>query len=245
MLIPFRDQNPSRRRPFVTYGLIATNVLVFLAYWPLFNDSAAIHRFFVDWALIPAAVLNGHLLFGIVTSMFLHGGIAHIFFNMLALHIFGDNLEETLGHIPFLLFYLACGVASAITHAAMNPYSIVPTVGASGAIAGIMGGYLLLFPKARIDMFLFLVIIFRVFSLSAWVVLGGWLLIQLYGAAANGASSGVAYWAHISGFAVGAALIFPTWLRRGGTRYWRNSHGRPNNPKSKPTINIPVVRRNR
>ena len=245
MLLPFRDKNPSKRRPFVTYSLIAINGLVFLAYWPLFNDRSALQEFFFEWALIPIAVVNGHQALGLVTSMFLHGGIIHICGNMLALHIYGDNLEDTLGHIPFLLFYLFCGVASAIAHAYLNPTSHVPTVGASGAIAGVMGGYMLMFPKARIDILIFLVFIIRVVSVSAWIVLGIWILVQFHGAASYGSASYVAYGAHIAGFLVGAGLMVPAWLRRGGTRFWSVTGGHPDHPESRSAqiTRFPTVRR--
>ena len=247
MLIPFRDRNPSKRRPYVTHGLIAVNVLVFLSYWPLFNDDYAIRNFYFEWALIPLAVVNGEHLTGLATSMFLHDGIAHILFNMLALHIFGDNVEDALGRFPFLLFYLACGIASAIAHTAVNPHSMVPTIGASGAVAGVMGGYVVLFPKARIDIFVFLLIVFRVFSLSAWIVLGVWMLIQLHGAADNDGHSSIAYWAHIAGFAAGAVLIVPVWIRRRRARI-RTSPAVRNGQtvsKAKHSTQIPVIRRNR
>ena len=247
MLIPFRDRNPSKRRPYVTHGLIAVNVLVFLSYWPLFNDDYAIRDFYFEWALIPLAVVNGEHLTGLATSMFLHDGIAHLLFNMLALHIFGDNVEDALGRFPFLLFYLACGIASAIAHTAVNPHSMVPTIGASGAVAGVMGGYVVLFPKARIDIFVFLLIVFRVFSLSAWIVLGVWMLIQLHGVADNDGHSSIAYWAHIAGFATGAVLIFPVWIRRRRARI-RTSPAVRNGQaasKAKNSTQVPVIRRNR
>ncbi len=253
MLLPFRDRNPSKRRPYVTYGLIAANVLVFLGYWPMLDDYQATRLFHWNWALIPHAVLNGDQLVGIGSSMFIHAGILHLLFNMLALHIYGDNLEDTLGHFPFLIFYLACGLASAATHIAANPYSFVPTVGASGAVAGVMGGYLLMFPKARIDIFLFLLITYRVFSLSAWLVLGIWMFFQLRGVAAGSEASGIAYWAHIGGFVAGLVFVLPAWLRRGGTRFWktaaerrRTANRRPGPwEASGPWGNAPAVRRRR
>ena len=171
-MFPIRDHNPSGRTPYVTYALIATNIVIFLNYWPLFTDERALAAFFFDWALIPALVTEGHGLGGLVTSMFLHGGLAHLAGNMLFLFIFGDNIEDELGHARFAGFYIACGVIAALVHYVSEPFSPIPTVGASGAIAGVMGGYLLLFPRARVDIFIFLVIFFKVLPIPAWVLLG-------------------------------------------------------------------------
>ena len=247
MIIPFRDKHPSRRRPYVTYALISTNILIFLAYWPLFNDEFALQHFFFEWGLVPAAIAEGYLLSGLVTSMFLHGGIMHLAFNMLGLHIYGDNLEDVLGHFAFLAFYLACGIASAVFHSILTADPTIPTIGASGAVSGVMGGYLLLFPRARIDVFIFLVFIIRVVSWNAWVVLGVWFLLQLYGVAANAESDGVAYWAHVAGFAAGAILAFPAWLRLGGPKLWaRSAIGHEcRTPNQNLPTRIPTVRRRR
>ncbi len=150
-MFPIRDHNPSGRTPFVTLALIAINVVVFLGYFTTMNDWA-LSRFFTTWG----------------------GGWMHIIGNMLFLWIFGDNLEDEMGHLPFLLFYLASGLAAAALQFAAEPGSPIPMVGASGAIAGVMGGYLLMFPKARVDVLVIIVIFFRVFALRAWIVLGLW-----------------------------------------------------------------------
>ena len=247
MLLPFRDHNPSRRKPYVTYLLIAANILIFLAYWPLFNEDWRLYLFFQDWALIPVRLVNGQGYLGLVTSMFLHGGILHLAGNMLFLYIFGDNLEDTLGHLPFLAFYLVCGAGAGFTHLVMDPHSGIPLVGASGAVAGVMAGYLLLFPRARVDLFLFLIIIIRTFSLRAWIVIPGWLGIQVYYVITVGNSGSVAYWAHIGGFALGAAIVLPVWLRLGGTRFWSHSGGQPRHQESGQSSGsrIPTVVRRR
>ena len=138
-MFPIRDHNPSGRTPFVTYGLIAANVAIFLSYWQLFEQPRAINEFFFDWALIPALVSEGRGWTGFVTSMFLHGGIAHLGGNMLFLFIFGDNIEDEMGHGGFLLFYLVSGLAAAVAQYLSAPLSPAPMVGASGAIAGLPG----------------------------------------------------------------------------------------------------------
>jgi membrane associated rhomboid family serine protease len=166
---------------------------------------------------------------------------------MLFLWIFGDNLEDQMGHVRFLLFYLACGVAADVAHIAAAPWSDVPTVGASGAIAGVMGGYLLLFPKARVDILVFIVIFVRVFSLPAWVMLGLWFGLQIVSASADpGREGGVAYWAHAGGFAAGFVLCLPLWLRRGGRGYWERTDGHPPHPEAQFRLersSVPRIRR--
>ena len=151
-MFPIRDHNPSLGTPIVTYALIASNVVVFLGYAGLFDDQARLVAFFDRWALIPARLAAGEGYATLVTSMFLHGGLLHIAGNMLFLWIFGDNLEEALrARAASSLFYFACGIAAALAQALPDPGSTVPMVGASGAVAGVMGGYLLLFPRARVD----------------------------------------------------------------------------------------------
>lgn len=248
-MFPFRDHNPSGRTPWVTWALIAVNTAVFLSYWPIMDDQRALAVFLNDWAMFPDRVSQGFGLITPLTSMFLHGGILHVAGNMLFLFIYGDNVEDRLGHAGFALFYLACGLAAAALHVATNPASGVPVVGASGAIAGVMGAYLLLFPKARIDIAIILFVFIRVFTLPAWIVLGLWMAFQL----ANGYSTlgldggGVAYWAHVGGFLAGLLLILPAWLRLGGPAFWRRSLY---HPPHKPTFEtrattIPTVRRKR
>jgi len=246
-MFPLRDHNPSQQTPVVTIGLMAANILVFLVSLPYFADERTLMQFFSDWALIPAAVSRGEDMGGLVTSMFLHGGFMHLAGNMLFLWIFGDNLEEEMGHGGFLGFYLASGLAAAVIHVVAAPDSPVPTVGASGAIAGVMGGYLLLFPKARVDVLFIFGIFFRVIPVPAFLMLGVWFALQLFnGTLDDGMSGGVAYWAHAGGFAAGLAFTVPIWLRRGATDYWSRTHGTPPHPESRYSRSpVPLVRRRR
>ncbi len=233
-MFPIRDHNPSGRTPYVTWALLATNVAVFLGYWHLFGDPRALNAFFIDWALVPALVSDGIGLGGFVTSMFLHGGLAHLGGNMLFLFIFGDNMEDEMGHAGFLLFYLACGIGAGLAHYLAAPWSPVPTVGASGAIAGVMGGYLLLFPRARVDILIFLIIFVRIIPIPAFVVLLLWFGMQVFGGLGSAADeAGVAYWAHAGGFVLGIALTLPLWLRLGGPGFWERSHGHPPHPEAR------------
>ncbi|MGI3186802.1 rhomboid family intramembrane serine protease [Nioella aestuarii] len=228
-MFPIRDHNPSDRTPFITWALIAINVVVFLSYFPgIGGQERLLMAFYMDWALVPAEASQGLELHTIITSMFLHGGWMHIIGNMLFLYIFGDNLEDQLGHLGYLLFYLASGVAAAFAQMAADPSSTVPMVGASGAIAGVMGGYLLLFPRARVDVALIIFVIIKVITVPAWLMLGLWFGLQLVnGAASEAAGGGVAYWAHAGGFVAGVVLVLPVWLRRGGPGFWRHNHGLP------------------
>jgi len=248
-MLPIRDHNPSNRIPYVTYALIAVNVVVFLSYVDLFDDAYALNAFFGEWSLIPAQVAEGYRYDTLFTTMFLHGGFMHLAGNMLFLWIFGDNMEDEMGHFGFLLFYLASGIGAALAHVISAPYSMVPTVGASGAIAGVMGGYLLLFPKARIDILLILLVFFRIFSIPAWVMLGLWFALQLFsGVGDDPSTGGVAYWAHAGGFVIGFILTLPLWFKRGGTAYWNRTSGQPPNPEAQYRFapsTIPVVKRRR
>ena len=180
-MFPIRDHNPSEKTPYITYILIAANVVIFLMYWPLFSDERALFRFWLDWALIPENVADGRGLHGLFTSMFLHGGFWHLGGNMLFLWIYGDNLEEDLGHFGFLAFYITCGIGAGLVHVMAEPSSVVPTVGASGAIAGVMGAYLLMYPKAKIDVLFIFVVFFKIWPIRAWIILGLWFALQLFG----------------------------------------------------------------
>jgi len=248
MFLPVRDHNPSEKTPVVTTGLIAINVLVFLSYHFRLSDRELVW-FYTQWALVPDPVLQGYGPHTVLTSMFLHGGILHLAGNMLFLWIFWDNLESDLGRVRYLLFYLTCGIGAALAHVFSDPLSIVPTVGASGAVAGVMGGYLLLYPRARVDVILFLIVFLRIFSIPAWIWLGIWFLLQvILSGGTDPGSGGVAYWAHIGGFALGFLLIVPTWLRLGATSFWRRTHGHPDHPDARYRLTgsrIPMVRRRR
>ena len=228
-MFPIRDHNPSERTPVVTWALIAVNVAVFLSYYPaLAGAEASLMAFYGDWALVPAELLSGSDGHTVMTSMFLHGGWMHLIGNMLFLWIFGDNMEDLLGHAGFAAFYVASGLAAAAGQVLAGPGSTVPMVGASGAIAGVMGGYLLFFPRARIDVLVIIFFFIKVFTVPAWLMLGLWFGLQLVnGLSMDIANGGVAYWAHAGGFLAGVVLVLPLWLRRGGVAYWTTWHGRP------------------
>ena len=227
--LPIRDHNPSGKTPFVTYALIAANILIFLSYQGLAPDSRALAALFFSYGLIPAdaSVITA------ITSMFLHGGWLHLAGNMLFLWIYGDNMEDELGHAGFAAFYTVAGLAAGFAHVAAEPGSGVPLVGASGAVAGVMGAYLLFFPRSRIDVLFILLILFRIVPVPAWLVLAFWFVSQLVsGAATPSGGGGVAYWAHAGGFLAGMALVLPLFLRRGGTAYWRTTQGHPPHPEA-------------
>jgi len=247
-MFPFRDHNPSRKTPYVTWGLMAINIVVFLMYSPLLADQTALAGFFDTWAMVPAEITNGEAYHTAITSMFLHGGIMHILGNMLFLWIFGDNVEDAMGHIPFAIFYITSGLGADAFHVLSDPNSMIPTVGASGAIAGVMGAYMLLYPKAKVDVALILVVIFKVFTLPAVIVLAIWMGLQVFGEVASSATGGgVAYWAHIGGFIVGLILTVPFWLRLGGPNFWQASGFHPPHEPTfeTRTSTIPVVKRRR
>ena len=248
-MFPIRDHNPSQRTPYVTYALIAANVTIFLLMLPLAADELALRRLYFTWAMIPARISSGEGYETLVTAIFLHAGFLHVAGNMLFLWVFGDNLEDQLGHFGFLVFYLVAGVGANLAQLSVDPWSTIPTVGASGAIAGVMGGYLLLFPRARVDVLFIFVIFIRIFPVPAWAMLGVWFLLQLFsGIGMDTSSGGVAYWAHAGGFVIGFLYVIPLWLRRGGAGYWRASSGHPPHPGNIYRVNrtrVPIVRRRR
>lgn len=236
-MFPIRDHNPSGRTPFVTYALIAANIAIFLAYWFGLQTEAALNEFFYRYGVVPQFVMAGENLPSLITHMFLHGGWMHLAGNMLFLWIFGDNLEDLMGHAKYLTFYLAAGLAAAALQIAADPGSQVPMVGASGAIAGVLGGYLLLFPKARVDVVIILIIIFKVFPIPAWIMLGLWFAIQVFsGVTTPSDGGGVAYWAHAGGFIAGMILCVPLWRRMGGAAFWQRTHGQPAHPAAEYTL---------
>jgi membrane associated rhomboid family serine protease len=214
-MIPIRDHNPSGTFPAVTVTIILACLGAFLLE---VASGPRIEQVFYTFGLVPGNVTYGletgsldwgSAILPFFTSMFLHGGWMHLIGNMWFLWIFGDNVEDTLGSFRFLAFYLVCGLASGATHYALSPTSTVPTVGASGAIAGVLGGYAALFPGARVVTLIPLGFIIRFVELPAWVMLGFWFLIQaLSGFASLGATGGgVAWWAHVGGFVAGLALV--------------------------------------
>lgn len=242
-MFPIRDHNPSYSTPWVTWTLIAINIVVYVFTAPWGGD---MRELWLNNALWPAAVTHGVAWHGLFTHMFLHAGILHLAGNMLFLWVFGDNLEDRMGRVLFLIFYLACGLAAAFAQIAANPNATVPMVGASGAIAGVMGGYLLLYPKARIDVLFYFLVFFKIWATPAWLVLGLWFAIQLFNEVTSGTAGGVAHMAHIGGFVAGALLTLPLWYRLGGPLFWRLTHGHPPFPEARERqTNIPTVTRRR
>jgi membrane associated rhomboid family serine protease len=215
-MIPIRNAVPSRYPPTITWFLIATNCLVFLLQNSL--SPAELEEFLRDFALIPARYTAGLAygdlsladLFPFFTMMFLHGGWLHLILNMWTLWLFGPTVEDRLGHGRYLAFYLACGLAASMAHVAFNPTSVVPALGASGAIAGVLGCYMRLFPLARVVVVVPIIFIPLFFEVYAFVFVGLWFLIQLFQGTAElfmpSASGGVAWWAHVGGFVAGLGL---------------------------------------
>jgi len=223
-MIPIRDHNPSGRFPSINYLIIGINVLVF-AFMFLMPENL-MENFVLDYALVPSLVTQGQNLKTLLTSLFLHGGLGHIFGNMLFLNIFGDNLEDRLGQIKYLLFYLFCGLGASFLQIAINPGSQIPNLGASGAIAGIMGGYLVLFPKNRIDILFSYGLFLRETSVPAYFMLFYWFLAQLFSGVGSLAlpsdMGGVAFFAHVGGFLTGYLTInfFKNRLSKSGSVYY-------------------------
>ena len=201
-MIPLSDVIPSRTVPVVTAGLIIVNVLVFLYEQTL--SEPLLQQFVANYALIPAWFSVPALF----TSQFLHSGWMHIISNMLYLWIFGDNVEDRLGHARFLLFYLFCGAAASLGQIAANPSSTVPMIGASGAVAAVMGAYFVMYPQSRVLTAVFIVFFLDLIEIPAIFFLGIWFLMQLFSGVGSigvdAANGGVAFWAHVVGFAVGA-----------------------------------------
>jgi rhomboid family protein len=215
-MIPLRDVIPSRTFPFVTITIIVLNALAFL--FELSLDPRALREFLYVYGVVPA---DFHIP-TLITSMFLHGGWSHILGNMWYLWIFGDNVEDQCGHGRFVVFYLLCGIAAALGQVVINPTSMLPTIGASGAIAGVMGAYFVLYPQSRV-LTLIPIFWFEVIEVPAIVLLGFWFLMQLVNAGAiavtaNTTGGGVAFAAHVAGFLVGLGGIF---LFRRPERYQR------------------------
>lgn len=211
-MIPISDDNPTRTTPFVNYALIVLNVLgyVFESWLLALHGDAYVIS---GYGLVPTRIAADPLgeLFTVFTSMFMHGGFGHLASNMLFLWIFGDNVEDAVGHLRYILFYLLAGMCAAAAQVLIDPASPAAMVGASGAIAGVLGAYLVLYPRAPITVFVF----FFLISLPAWVVIGGWFALQVLGARAlDTTSGGVAVYAHIGGFLAGVLAIRPAMLGR-------------------------------
>ena len=227
--LPLYDDNPTQRPPYVTLFTIGACVGAFL--WEL-QQSAHVTR---SYGMIPS-VLFGYTRLPpslevvppwatLFTSMFLHGGWVHLIGNMLFLWIFGNNVEDALGRVRYLVLYLASGVAAALSQALVNPASHAPMIGASGAIAGVLAAYLLMYPRANVHVFIWVIIFFRIVTVPAWIMLGLWFAAQLLsGLGSAHATAGVAFWAHVGGFATGLVLVLL--LRPSGVALWHSQKSR-------------------
>lgn len=212
MILPIKDDNPTRRAPVFTVAILGVNLAVFL--YAVFLGSTGFKVFTLRLGLIPFEIMHARdavsptpipLYLTFFTAMFMHGGWVHLAGNMLYLWTFGNSIEDTLGHFRFLAFYLFCGVAATLAHVLSAPDSTVPLVGASGAIAGVLGAYMALFPGVRVHILVFLFFFIQVVRVPALIVLGLWFIIQLVNASVQG--EGVAWYAHIAGFVVGYLLM--------------------------------------
>jgi len=215
-MLPLKDLNPTRRVPFITYAFIAVNVIVFI--WEQFFSAAELQDIFMRLSVVPANVMQDpfslETLLDFVRSMFFHGGWAHLLGNMLYLWLFADNLEDRMGVVLFVFLYFLGGFVATIAQIIVDPNSTIPMVGASGAIAAVLGGYLILFPGVRVRGIIPLGFFSRMVEWPAWSVLGLWFVMQLFNgvvsvALVTGTTGGVAFFAHIGGFIAGLAL---TWI---------------------------------
>jgi membrane associated rhomboid family serine protease len=214
-LIPIRAEQPTRRKPVVTLSIIAANVAVLVYQTTLGQDGA--DAFVMNYGAIPEVIVSDfHALpslpqswITLITSMFIHGGLLHLAGNMLYLWIFGNSIEDYLGHFRYLLFYLVCGVAAALTHIVVFPDSMEPMIGASGAISGVLGAYLITFPKTRVVVLIWFLLFLRFVRIPAILVLGLWFLLQVQGGFGSlaGQQEGIAFFAHIGGFVSGILLV--------------------------------------
>ena len=217
-MIPLRDSVPSSTTPVVTYAIVAINVLVFIQQLALSPEE--LHHFFAHYGVVPARLQLSDLF----TSMFLHGGFMHLIGNMWFLWIYGDNVEDVLGRIKYLAFYLTGGVAGSLLQIAADPNTTIPNIGASGAIAAVMGAYLLKFPHARVLTLIPLFVVFFTRELPAYIILIYWFILQFFSGvgtlaeSSTGASGGIAFFAHVGGFLMGMLLIKVLPSREA---YWR------------------------
>lgn len=223
-MIPYKDDNPTSTFPFVTIGIVALNILVFL--YEVMSPSG-MEKLAYSYGAIPNYILNFEKLqpippvLTIFSAMFMHGGVFHIAGNMLYLWIFGNNIEDKVGHLRFVFFYIFCGIVAAYTNAITDPHSLTPMIGASGAISGVLGAYLLLFPRATVHTLVFLGFFVTVVKIPALIVIGFWAILQFVnGVISTGFAreGGVAWFAHIGGFLVGL-LTIRLWLPR-RTKRW-------------------------
>ena len=205
-MIPIKDDNPRLRPPIFTVGLIALNIVAFY-----FEIQFGLDTVVYQYGAIPSHIVELKSLETLLTSMFLHGGFLHLGGNMLYLWIFGDNIEGYLGHSRFLMFYLLCGLVAVFTHIFLSGISEIPMVGASGAVSGLLGAYLVKYPKARVLVVIPIVWFLTIRKIPAYIVLGFWFVMQLFYALSSlgiSQGGGVAFWAHIGGFAAEIVLIY-------------------------------------
>ncbi|MFZ6016731.1 MAG: rhomboid family intramembrane serine protease [Nitrospirota bacterium] len=216
-MIPYKDDNPTRTFPFFTIGIIALNIFIFLCE---ITSTSGMEKVAYTYGAIPHNILTletdqpVHPLLTIFSAMFMHGGIFHLAGNMLYLWIFGNNIEDRLGHLRFIVFYIFCGIISAYAHVLTESHSTIPMIGASGAVSGILGAYVFLFPHARVHTLIFLGFFVQVIRIPALIVIGFWAIIQLInGLLSKGlwGEGGVAWFAHIGGFLIGLITI-KLWL---------------------------------
>jgi len=213
MFIPLKDENPTSRFPYITVFFIALNILIFL--YQFFSPQGLQYYVFKIDSQEPVSRLLPPL--ALMASMFLHGGFLHLFGNMLYLWIFGNNIEDFLGSFRFIFFYLLSGLGASLTHIVFHPNSQVPMIGASGAIAGVLGAYLILYPRARVLSFVFLFFFIRILPVPAFFLLGIWFIAQVLNVGLGG---GVAWFAHIGGFLIGIALIKIYTRKRRKVKSW-------------------------
>lgn len=230
-LIPIRDDNPTRTTSWLTMAIIAANVYVFVFHQLPLGQGCRMLSFLYEWALVPREITSGRELTGsvpsslsscpglvlgdksiyasLISSMFLHGGLLHLGGNMLFLWVFGNNIEDTLGKGRYLLFYLGTGIVAGLAHVMVNPASVIPTVGASGAVSGLLGAYIILFPKAQVTTVIPIFIFLQFIRIPAGIFLGIWFVYQFFiGTAQQAGGAGVAWMAHVGGFVAGMILIF-------------------------------------
>ena len=208
-MFPFKDENPSPITPWVTYGLILLNTLVFL--WEIAGGPVRFELLIYEYGFIPRFFLEDPAsnAYRLLTSMFMHGGWLHLLGNMLYLYIFGDNVEAAFGHFKYLVFYIISGIAASFLHMAVFPLSEIPAVGASGAISGVLGAYLVFFPQARIMTAILIWYFITVEPIPAKYYITFWFIWQLIPGLLAGEATGVAYWAHIGGFIAGVLMAYP------------------------------------
>lgn len=218
-MIPYKDDNPTRTFPFVTIGIIALNILIFI--WQIFSEGG------LQWSAFTYGAIPHNMItfetkqpispvLTVFSAMFMHGGVIHLAFNMLYLWIFGNNIEDKLGHMRFSIFYIFCGIVSAYAHAITEPHSHIPMVGASGAVSGVLGAYILLFPRATVYTIIILGFFITTVKIPALIVIGFWAIIQFVNGLVSASidqNGGVAWFAHIGGFLIGLMTI-KLWLPR-------------------------------